>query len=172
MGSGARELIPPLERPCPGAQHFAGSAVSVRLHVDELESGVPVLAPPLPPRKKKKLANFITTALNGSVLGPSNYSSLRCGRVEKSRKSAEVGVSGLEPSAAFLHPSSSRHPSLLLATPCLPNPLLLLLLFLCLSFLNIFICTCVCVRVCFGDSRQQEHVTLAKLPSVAARRDV
>lgn len=40
--------------------------------------------------------NFITTALNCTVLEPSNYSSLRCGRVEKGRKSTEVGAPGLE----------------------------------------------------------------------------
>lgn len=56
--------------------------------------------PPSATKKRKKdncrLANFITTALNGTVLEPSNYSSLRCGRVEKGRKSTEVGAPGLE----------------------------------------------------------------------------
>lgn len=48
------------------------------------------------PRHDCRPTNFITTALNCTVLEPSNYSSLRCGRVEKGRKSTEVGVPGLE----------------------------------------------------------------------------
>lgn len=50
-----------------------------------------------PPEKYNcRPTNFITTALNYTVLEPSNYSSLRCGCVEKGRKSTEVGVPGLE----------------------------------------------------------------------------
>lgn len=41
-------------------------------------------------------ADFITTTLNFTVLGPSNYFSLRCGHVEKGHKSTEVQAPGLE----------------------------------------------------------------------------
>lgn len=61
------------------------------------------LAPPFylsvltPPQKHDcRPTNFITTALNCTVLEPSNYSSLRCGHVEKGRKSTEVGAPGLK----------------------------------------------------------------------------
>lgn len=50
-----------------------------------------------PPQKDNcRPTNFITTALNCTVLEPSNYSSLRCGHVEKGHKSTEVEAPGLE----------------------------------------------------------------------------
>ena len=58
----------------------------------------PDYLPALTPSQKHdcRPTNFITTALNCTVLEPSNYSSLRCGRVEKGCKSTEAGVPGLE----------------------------------------------------------------------------
>lgn len=54
-------------------------------------------SPTTPPQRHDcRPTNFITTALNCTVLEPSNYSSLRCGHVEKGRKSTEVRAPGLE----------------------------------------------------------------------------
>lgn len=51
----------------------------------------------IPPYKENCMpADFITTTLNYTVLGPSNYSFLRCGHVEKGHKSTEVQAPGLE----------------------------------------------------------------------------
>lgn len=49
-----------------------------------------------PKNKNCRQAGFLTTTLNYTVLGPSNYSSLRCGHVEKGHKSTEVRAPGLE----------------------------------------------------------------------------
>lgn len=82
--------------------HFCSLAIAHDfLESDTLTYVLPVspvyLSALTPPQKHNcRPTNFITTALNCTVLEPSNYSSLRCGRVEKGRKSTEVGVPGLE----------------------------------------------------------------------------
>lgn len=93
-----------------------------RLGIRDNRLHPPLLHPSLSNKKNKdncRPANFITTALNSTVLEPSNYSFLRCGRVEKGRKSTEVGAPGLElwenwkqMICPFLHYFLfSRHPS-------------------------------------------------------------
>lgn len=82
--------------------HFCSLALSY----DYLESKTltyiflvsPVYFSPTTPTQRHdcRPTNFITTALNCTVLEPSNYSSLRCGHVEKGRKSTEVRAPGLE----------------------------------------------------------------------------
>lgn len=77
---------------------FVHSPASDSLESQTLSYILPVYLSALTPPQKHdcRPTNFITTALNCTVLEPSNYSSLRCGCVEKGRKSTEVGAPGLE----------------------------------------------------------------------------
>lgn len=86
-------------RVCTGTHAFVHfSFLAITQTLTHILPVTPVYLSALTPPQKDNCrpANFITTALNCTVLEPSNYSSFRCGWVEKGRKSTEVEAPSLE----------------------------------------------------------------------------
>lgn len=125
----------PLSQPPPTPPSCLPPSTPLALPPLPSHSSLPPSTPPTPiptlNTSDCRPTNFITTALNCPVLEASNYSSLRCGCVEKGCKSTEVGdarpgaVRKLETNdlpppllPPFLHAiAPSIHPSILQPTP-------------------------------------------------------